>query len=122
MAERFDDDLLLAYQAVDDQADLAVGGVHGDHQATLIGARAALCHTEDVPERHQRQHAVAQQYRFALVDTLNLLWLDAQRLGHRVDRQGEDPAGYPHQQCLDDRQGERQADGERRARALARFA
>ena len=38
-----------------------------------------------------------------------------------MDRQGEDPAGYPHQQRLDDRQGERQADGERRARALARF-
>src|SRR4051812_26695789 len=100
VAERLDDNFLLAEQAIDSQADLALADFDGDHQ-DVAGIRGNLGRTvEQVGAPHDREDPTAQEDGFLLLELLDLGDRHAQGLGDRGERQGVDPATNPDQQGL----------------------
>jgi hypothetical protein len=113
LRQRLDHDLLGVEHVVDSHAELAAAHLHHDHELGLAG-RSAFS-PRKAGEVDQRQQAVAQAQHTGVVDRLDAVLgvpAGAHQLAHAELRDGEALAARPDDHRGDDRQRQRDLDGE----------
>src|ERR1700719_29190 len=113
VGERFDDDLLLALERIDDEPHLAALQSDDDDHHLLRIALAAK--TKKFGDAHERDDLPAQRDYLVAVHRANVFHLDPLRLDDRIQRNRVEFIGYADEQRLNDRKRQRKRDRETRA-------
>src|SRR5262245_20803991 len=115
--ERFDDDLLLTEQIVDEQAD-AAALAFDDHDQALVQLARPRLHAEHFVQAHDRHVAVAEPENFLVAgDAIDAARLQLQRFDDRDQRHDVGLGADRHGLAVDDRERQRQRGDEARPAA-----
>src|SRR5579862_7190081 len=113
--ERFDDDLLLAEQLIDEQAETAALALDDDDES-LVQLACARLDAEEFVQANDGQVAAAEREHFtAAAEPIHLRALQLQRLDDRGEGHDVGLAADRHRLAIDD--GERQRQGDHEARS-----